>query len=61
MRRLIVRWQKRNGQACSAALLSTLSPREVLDLPSSKPGLVADPQAVALTYAYLCDKRGHRD
>lgn len=57
VRRLIVRWHKRNGQACFAALLSTLSPRQVLDLLGSKPGLLADPQAVALAYAYLYDKR----
>jgi hypothetical protein len=58
VRRLIVRWHKRNGQACFAALLSTLSPREVLDLLGAKPGLLADPQAVALAYAYLYDRRG---
>jgi hypothetical protein len=58
VRRLIVRWHKRNGQECFAALLSTLSPREVFDLLGSKPGLLADPQAVALAYAYLYDKRG---
>jgi hypothetical protein len=58
VRRLIVRWQKRNGQACFAALLSTLSPREVLDLLGAKPGLLADPRAVALAYAYLYDRRG---
>jgi hypothetical protein len=58
VRRLIVRWHKRNGQECFAALLSTLSPRQVLDLLGSKPGLLADPQAVALAYAYLYDKRG---
>ena len=58
VRRLIVRWHKRNGQACFSALLSTLSPREVFDLLGSKPGLLADPQAVALAYAYLYDKRG---
>jgi hypothetical protein len=55
VRRLIVRWQKRNGQECFAALLSTLSPREVLALLGSKPELLADPQAVALAYAYLYD------
>jgi hypothetical protein len=30
----------------------------VLDLLGAKPGLLADPQAVALAYAYLYDKRG---
>jgi hypothetical protein len=58
VRRLVVRRQKRNGQACFSTLLSTLSPRQVFDLLGSKPGLLADPRAVALAYAYLYDKRG---
>lgn len=32
VRRLVVRWRKRNGQECFAALLSTLEPRQVFDL-----------------------------
>jgi hypothetical protein len=58
VRRLIVRWQKRNGQECFAALLSTLSPRQVFDLLGHSPKLLGDPRAVALSYAYLYDKRG---
>jgi hypothetical protein len=58
VRRLIVRWHKRNGQECFAALLSTLSPRQVFDLLGQSPKLLADPQAVALSYAYLSERRG---
>lgn len=58
VRRLIVRWHKRNGQECFAALLSTLTPRQVLDLLGHSPKLLGDPRAVALSYAYLYDKRG---
>lgn len=56
--RLIVRWHKRNGQECFAALLSTLSPRQVFDLLCQPPKLLGEARAVALSYAYLYDKRG---
>jgi hypothetical protein len=58
VRRLIVRWRKRNGQECFAATLSTLAPRQVFDLLGQSPKLLHDRQAVALAYAYLYDKRG---
>jgi hypothetical protein len=58
VRRLIVRWRKRNGQVCFAALLSTLSPRQVFDLLGWSPKSQNDPHRVALAYAYLYDKRG---
>lgn len=58
VRRLIVRWRKKNGQECFAATLSTLTPRQVLDLLGQTPKLLHDRQAVALAYAYLYDKRG---
>src|SRR5215213_62007 len=58
VRRLIVRWRKRNGQECFAALLSTLTPRQVFDLLDQSPKLLHDRRAVALAYAYLYDKRG---
>jgi hypothetical protein len=58
VRRLIVRWEKKNGQECFAALLSTLSPRQVFDLLGQSPKLLNDRQAVVLAYAYLYDKRG---
>jgi hypothetical protein len=58
VRRLIVRWRKRNGQECFAALLSTLTPRQVCDLLGESPKQLTDRRAVALAYAYLYDKRG---
>ena len=58
VRRLIVRWQKRNGQECFAVLLSTLTPRQVFDLLGVSPKQFQDRRAVALSYAYLYDKRG---
>lgn len=58
MRRLIVRWRKRNGQECFAALLSTLEPRQVFDLLGEPPKPLTDRRTVALAYAYLYDKRG---
>lgn len=58
MRRLIVRWKKKNGQECCAALLSTLTSRQVCALLGWSPQRLADPQQVALAYAYLYDKRG---
>lgn len=58
VRRLIVRWRKRNGQECFAALLSTLTARQVFDLLGQSPRLLHDRRAVALAYAYLYDKRG---
>jgi hypothetical protein len=58
VRRLVVRWRKKNGQECFAALLSTLTPREVCDLLDQSPKSLNDGRAVALAYAYLYDKRG---
>lgn len=58
MRRLIVRWRERNGQECFAALLSTLTARQVFDLLGESPQHATDRRAVALAYAYLYDKRG---
>jgi hypothetical protein len=58
VRRLIVRWRKRNGQECFAALLSTLTPRQVFDLLGESSKQPTDRRAVALAYAYLYDKRG---
>lgn len=58
VRRLVVRWRKRNGQECFAALLSTLTARQVFDLLGESPQQLTDRRAVALAYAYLYDKRG---
>ncbi|MCA1620441.1 MAG: hypothetical protein LC795_14250 [Acidobacteria bacterium] len=53
-----MRWRKRNGRKCFAALLSTLTPRQVFDLLGESPKHLPDRRAVALSYAYLYDKRG---
>jgi hypothetical protein len=58
VRQLIVRWHKKNGQECFAALLSTLTPRQVFDLLGASPEQLGDQRSVALSYAYLYDKRG---
>jgi hypothetical protein len=58
VRRLVVRWRKRNGQQCFAALLSTLTPRQVFGLLDESSKRLTDRRAVALAYAYLYDKRG---
>lgn len=58
LRRLIVRWKKKNEQECFAALLSTLTPRQVFGLLGWPPKGLADQHQVALAYAYLYDKRG---
>jgi hypothetical protein len=58
VRRLSVRRHKKNGRECCATLLSTLTPRQVFDLPGWSPKLLNEPQRVALAYAYLYDRRG---
>jgi hypothetical protein len=58
VRRLALRWCKRNGQRCHALLVTTLEPREVLRLPGEEPEKEADAQAVMLAYARLYDERG---
>jgi hypothetical protein len=58
VRRLIVRWRKKNGQECFAATLSTLTPQQVFNLLGQSPKMLHDRQAIALAYAYLYDKRG---
>lgn len=58
VRRLALRWRKRNGQRCHALLISTLEPREVLRLLGEEPEKEADTQAVMLAYARLYGERG---
>jgi hypothetical protein len=58
VRRLAMRWRKRNGQRCHALLISTLEPGDVLKLLGMAPGLVTDAGAVMLAYARLYDERG---
>lgn len=58
VRRLALRWQRKNGQRCHALLISTLEPREVLRLVGRAPEQLADAQAVLAAYAELYDQRG---
>jgi hypothetical protein len=58
VRRLALRWQKRNGQKCHALLISTLEPCEVLRLLGKGPEKEADEREVLLAYGRLYDKRG---
>jgi hypothetical protein len=58
VRRLAVRCRKKNGQWGVGALISTLSPREVLELTRQPVDRVNDPMAVLLAYVYLYDQRG---
>jgi hypothetical protein len=58
VRRLALKWRKRNGQRCHALLISSLEPCEVLKLLGMTPGLVEDAGAVLAAYARLYDDRG---
>lgn len=58
VRRLALRWQLKNGQTRYAALISTLSPREIIGLLGLPVDRVNDPHAVVLAYAKFYDQRG---
>jgi len=58
LRRLVMKWRKKNGQVCHHLLLSTLEPAEVMGLLGLPAELTTDPQAVAVAYARLYDGRG---
>lgn len=58
VRRLAIRWRKRNGQKCHAMLISTLEPREVMELLGQPPEKADDAQSMLLAYARLYDERG---
>lgn len=58
VRRLVMRWRKRNGQICHHLLLSTLEPAQVMQLMEQPVELLSNPQAVAVAYAQLYDERG---
>ena len=58
MRRIALRWRKKNGQRCTAMLLSTLEPADVLALLGKPLGQMRDPQAVLAAYVQLYDERG---
>lgn len=58
VRRLALRWSKRNGQRCYALLISTLKPADVLKLLGEVAEKATDEQAVLAAYARLYDERG---
>jgi hypothetical protein len=58
VRRLALRWRKRNGQRCHALLISSPEPGEVLRLLGEPLEKGADGQAVMVAYARLYDERG---
>lgn len=58
VRRVAIRWKRRNGQRCHALLISTLEPRDVLRLVGRPPEQLADAQAVLAAYAEFYDQRG---
>ena len=57
VRRLAIRWRKRNRQLGHDLLISTLSPDEVLELLGRPPREAYEPELVALAYAKLYDLR----
>ena len=58
VRRLVMRWRKKNGQVCYSLLLSTLAPAQVLQLLGQPRESAKDPRAVLISYARLYDERG---
>jgi hypothetical protein len=58
VRRVALRWRKRNGQRCHALLISSLEPSDVLKLLGMEPVVVKDAGAVMTAYARLYDERG---
>jgi Transposase DDE domain group 1 len=57
VRRLAIRWRKRNRQLGHDLLISTLTPTEVLKLLGRPPREAYEPELVALAYAKLYDQR----
>jgi hypothetical protein len=57
VRRLAIRWGKRNRQLGHDLLISTLTPAEVLKLLGQPPREAYEPELVALAYAKLYDQR----
>ena len=58
VKRLVIRWHKRNGQTSYGMLISTLSPRDVLGLLGQPVGDARQPEKLCRAYAQLYDKRG---
>jgi len=58
VRRLVMKWRKRNGQICYSILVSTLEPDEVRQLLGESGKLKSDSEAILIAYARLYDERG---
>jgi hypothetical protein len=58
VKRLVIRWHKRNGQTSYGMLISTLAPRDVLRLLGQPASDVRHPEKLCRAYAQLYDKRG---
>jgi hypothetical protein len=58
VKRIAVRCRKNNGQWGVGVILSTFSPKQVLQLTGQPAVKVNDPQAVLLAYVYFYDQRG---
>lgn len=58
VRRIAVRWQKKNGQWEYAVVLSTLTARDVIQETGQPPAQVLSHQAVTLAYVRFYDGRG---
>jgi hypothetical protein len=58
VRRIAIRHRKRNGQIWYQLLISTLEPRQVMELLSRPVEKIYEPEPVALSYVQLYDKRG---
>jgi hypothetical protein len=58
VKRLVIRWHKRNGQTSYGMLISTLAPRDVLGLLGQPASATRHPEQLCRAYAQLYDKRG---
>jgi hypothetical protein len=57
VKRMAIRWRKRNGQVWHHLLISTLDPQEVMQLLGRPINHIYEPELVALAYAQLYDQR----
>jgi hypothetical protein len=58
VKRLVIRWHKRNGQTSYGMLISTLTARDVLQLLGQSTSAARHPEKLCRAYAQLYDKRG---
>src|SRR5437868_14663596 len=58
VKRLVIRWRRRNGQTSYGMLISTLAPRDVLRLLGQPASDARHPEKLCRAYAQLYDKRG---